>query len=253
QVFDIRSFCNEEIKHLIESYDKLSGVKTKKEKLIVRVSSTKINKKRMDANYYILAEIKREIKEKKHKQLGELAFFSDKKVYEKYKEGNTFEYIRTSDVSSDQGEIVHWEEKIYKPESPVSNKAPGRAQMLLEKNQILIPYLKLSLHSVAWVPEDLEDYIGSNGFAVLAEKNEDYGFLYLALRSRIVQDQLKLISSGTIMEDIDKDEFKEIVIFMPDESIKKYVSERMAEILEIRWQARKIYMQIMSIFEDFCS
>ena len=27
----------------------------------------------------------------------------------------------------------------------------------------------------------------------------------------------------------------------------------MAELLEIRWRARKTYIQIMSLFEDFCS
>jgi hypothetical protein len=27
----------------------------------------------------------------------------------------------------------------------------------------------------------------------------------------------------------------------------------MAEILQIRWQARKTYIQVISLFEDFCS
>jgi len=253
QIFDIRSFCNGEIKRLIDKYDKIAGVKTKKETLVVKVPSTKINKKRMDGNYYILAGIKGEIKEKTHKKISDLVTFSEKKVYERYKEEDTFEYITTSDADRNQGEIVYWGEKVYKPKSLVSNKAPGRAQMLLRENQILLPYLKLSVESVAWVPEDLEGYIGSNGFAVLDAKNNDYGFLYLALRSKIVQDQLRLIASGTIMEDINKDDLKEIVIFIPDEDIKKHISERISEILEIKWQARKTYIQIMSLFEDFCS
>ncbi|VUT24622.1 MAG: hypothetical protein MOIL_00589 [Candidatus Methanolliviera sp. GoM_oil] len=253
QIFDIRTFCNGEIKCLIEEYDKLLGVKTKKEKLIVKISQNKINKKRMDANYYILTEIKEEIKKKKYKELKDLVNFSGKKVYEEYKDGDTFEYITTSDADSNQGEIVYWEEKVYNPQSPVSNKAPGRAQMLLKENQILIPYLKLSVESVAWIPKDLEDYISSNGFAVLEPKDGDYGFLYLALRSTTVQDQLKLIAAGTIMEDISKDDLKEIFIFIPNDDIKKYLSWRMAEILGIRWQARKTYIQMMSFYEDFCS
>jgi len=253
QIFNIRSFCNNEIKHLIEEYDKLSGVRTKKDTLIAKVPQNKINEERMDANYYILAEIKEEIKKKRHKKLKDLVNFSKKKVHEKYKDGDTFEYITTSDSDSNQGEIVYWEEKVYKPKSPVSNEAPGRAQMILKENQILIPYLKLSVESVAWVPKDLEDYIGSNGFAVLEAKNDDHGFLYLALRSRIVQDQLKLIAAGTIMEDISNEDLEEILIFMPESRIKKYLSERIAEILKIRWQARKIYIQVMLLFEDFCS
>lgn len=253
QTFDIRTFCNSKIKCLIEEYDKISGIKTKKETLIAKVHRNKINKKRMDGNYYILSEIKEEIKKKKHKKLNDLVTFSDKKVYEKYKEEDIFEYITTSDADSNQGEIVHWEEKVYKPKFPVSNKAPRRAIMLLKENQILIPYLKLSVSSVAWVPKNLENYIASNGFAVLEAKNRDYGFLYLTLRSRIVQDQLKLIAAGTIMEDISKDDLKETLIFMPNDNVKKYLSKRMAEILEIRWQARKIYIQIMSLFENFCS
>jgi len=253
QIFNIRSFCNGEIKHLIEEYDKLSGVKTKKDTLFVKVPQNKLNKKRMDANYYILTEIKEEIKKKRHKKLEDLINFSKKKVNEIYKEGDTFEYITTSDSDPNQGEIVYWEEKIYKPNFPVSNKAPGRAQMILKENQILIPYLKLSVESVAWVPKDLENYIGSNGFAVLEAKNGDYGFLYLALRSRIVQDQLKLIAAGTIMEDISNEDLKEILIFIPEDKIKTHFSERMAKLLQIRWQARKIYIQVTSLFEDFCS
>ena len=89
-----------------------------------------------------------------------------------------------------------------------------------------VPYLKLSVESVSWVPKDLEDYVGSNGFAVLEAKNGDYGFLYLALRSRIVQDQLKLIAAGTIMEDISKDDLKNILIFMPEDKTKEYISEK---------------------------
>ena len=207
----------------------------------------------MDANYYILAEIKEEIKKKRHKKLKDLVNFSERKVHEKYKEGDTFEYITTSDSDSNQGEIVYWEEKVYKPKSPVSNEAPGRAQMILKENQILIPYLKLSVESVSWVPKDLGDYIGSNGFAVLEAKNDDHGFLYLSLRSRIVQDQLKLIAAGTIMEDISKEDLKNILIFVPEDKTKNCISQKMVELLEIRWRARKIYIQVMSLFEDFCS
>lgn len=253
RVFEIRTFCSNQIKILLEQYDTLAKVKTKKESIMTKVTPDERSKRRIDANYYILNEIKKEIKKQRYDTLENLVNFSYKKVYKRYRSGDTFEYITTSDVDPNQGEIVFWEEKIYKPKSYVSNKAPGRAQMLLKENQILIPYLKLSVESIAWVPKDLENYIGSNGFAVLEAKNEDYGFLYLFLRSRIIKDQLKLIAAGTIMEDIGKDDLNEIVIFMPDEKTKKYLSDRMKELLKIRWQARKAYIQIMSLFENFCS
>lgn len=253
KIFNIRKLCNIYMNILFNKYSKLSGVETKKDTLVMRINREKINRRRMDLNYYILNEIKKEIRKKVHENLGNLVTFSNKKIYEKYKQGETFEYITTSDANPKQGEITNWEEKVYQPKTYASNKAPGRAQMLLRKNNILIPYLKLSLESIAWIPQDLENYIASNGFAVFEPKNNDYGFLYLSLRSTITQDQLKLIAAGTIMEDIIKEDLDKILIFEPDDKIKKSLSEITGKLLEIKWQTRKSYTQIMALFEDFCS
>jgi len=252
-IFNIRKFCNKYMDNLLNQYSELSGVKTEKDTLIMRIKKTEINKKRMDLNYYILKEIKKEIKKKNHESLKNLVSFSNKRIYEKYSPGETFEYITTSDANPKQGEIINWEEKVYQPKTRVSNKAPERAQMLLGENNILIPYLKLSLKSIVWVPRDLENYIASNGFAVLESKNNDYGFLYLSLRSKITQNQLKLIAAGTIMEDINKEDLGKIQIYKPEEKIKKSFSETTKTVLEIKWQTRKYYTQVMTFFEYFCS
>jgi len=252
-IFYIRLYCNTHINKLINYYDSLINIKEIKNFSITYIQSNEINKNRMDANYYILNKFKKEIKNFNFDYLKNLITFSNKRVQERYKPGETFEYITTSDVNSKNGEIVHWEEKIYKPKYFVVNKAPDRAKMLLKENQILIPYLKLSLKSVAWVPKDLENYIGSNGFGILEAINNNYGFIYLSLRSKIVQNQLKLIAAGTIMEDISRKDLKDIVILLPEKDIKRAISKEVETLLNLRWRARKAYMEIISSFENYCS
>lgn len=251
KLFELRIKEKNNLKKLIRKYDKKANVKTKSDTLISRVKPENIYTNRMDHNYYMLLDMWKEIKNKKHTTLGEYVNFSTLKTRSKYNSNDVIKYITISDVDPNQGEITNWEEKIYNPTKEVSNKAPNRAKMLLKENNILLPYLKGSQSSIAWVPKELNNCISTNGFAIL-EKENYYGFIYIALRSRIVQSQLKLLAAGTIMEDITSDEMKQIRLYLPSENIINELNKKSQRILENLWYTRRIYNELLSFFEDYC-
>lgn len=251
KIFQIRKTNKEKLNKLINLYDNLADIKVSNDTLLNKVSKTQINSARMDYNYYILNEINKEIERKNHNYLGNIAKFSELRIHEKYNSDDEINYITINDVNEYLGEIVNWKKKIYKPSNRVKNKAPNRAKMIVKENDILLPYLKLSLNSIAWVPFELKGSICTNGFAVLRAPKY-YGFLYTALRSNTVQSQLELLAAGTIMEDITADHFKKLKIFIPEKNNKKEISNKASRILNKLWIARKCYIDIISSFENFC-
>lgn len=253
ELFDIRKSVNYLINSLIDKYDGMMDIGDVDKLYIKKITLENINDSRMDANYYLLEDIQNQIRENENCiKLGDLIKFSNLKINEFYGPDDVIKYITTSYVDLNQGEIINWDERIYKPTSLVANGAPNRAKMLLNHNQILIPYLKLSIGAVGWVPKDMENFIGSDGFAVIESINDMPGLLYLILRSNLVCNQLKLIAAGTIMEDINDDNIENVLVLLPDEQICSEISSIMSRLLTVLWGTRKLYMDILESFEELC-
>lgn len=254
ELFDIRKSVKSFITTLIKKYDEMINIGDINKLYIKRIPLNEINVSRMDANYYLLEYIQNKMLENENCiRLGDLIKFSDVKINTHYGADDIIKYITTSDVDLNQGEIINWEEKVYKPTSSlVWNKAPNRAKMLLDYNQILIPYLKGGIGTVGWVPEDLKNYIGSNGFAVIESVDDMPGLLYIIFRSNLVSSQLKLIAAGTIMEDINDADIENVLVLLPDDNVCSEISNVMSKLLPVLWSTRKLYMDILESFEELC-
>ena len=253
ELFDIRKSVKYSISSLIKIFDDMIDIGDINKLYIKKVPLNEINVSRMDANYYLLEDIQNSILENENCiKLGNLIKFSNDKINDYYDSDDIINYITTSDVDLNQGEIINWEEKVYKPTTLVWNNAPNRAKMLLSYNQLLIPYLKGGIGTVGWVPEDLNNFIGSNGFAVIESVGDMPGLLYIILRSKLVSSQLKLIATGTIMEDINNSDIENVLVLLPDDDVSSEILEAMSKLLPVLWGTRKLYIDIMESFEELC-
>lgn len=89
-------------------------------------------------------------------------------------------------------------------------EAPSRARMVLKTGNLILSSLKGFLRSIAIVPPELDNAIGTTGFFVL-EPNEEIinkESLWWVLRTDICQRQLEQIASGPIMPAINEKELK---------------------------------------------
>lgn len=131
----------------------------------------------------------------------------------------SFKYIEISDVDDEIGVIKSFSELLGKD-------APSRARRLIQEGDVLISKLSGSLKSIAIVPNDLDGCVATTGFEIVRPKAVEGYYLYIILRSDIIQTQLKQRTTGTIMASVSRDEIGNIIIPVPPTKIQnKIVAE----------------------------
>jgi restriction endonuclease S subunit len=250
-IFIKRKRSNMIIRNLIDFYDSLIKNFDINENLTL--VTNKVETTRMDAEFYFYKKISRGLKNIGSQKLIDCINFSEDMIDSYFTYGDSINYITISDVDTNLGEIVSWRDKVYSKNIDRSVKAPNRAKMLLKSNDILLPHLKGSLSSVAWVPEEMNNFIGTNGFSVIRYRNLEIPFLYIALRSKTIQIQLSLLANGTVMEDLSNDQIGGISIFIPDIEIKDKIIKNCQIALKERWLSRQSYHSILKAFHEYCS
>lgn len=187
--------------------------------------------------YYYKDEVRKWLEKSPYKVKGldEIAKFSHKKFNPRRKPAQVFRYVEIADVNRNTGEIENFSEII-------GAEAPSRARMLLKANSIVLSSLKGSLRSVAIVPPELDNAIGTTGFFVL-EANEEIinkESLWWILRSDICQRQLEQIASGAIMPAINEWELKQLKVPIPPLEIQKEIKTKVEEIQRLRKEANRL-------------
>lgn len=136
---------------------------------------------------------------------------------EKHQE-DTFRYIEINSVSRETGEASF---------SDVPTKdAPSRAQMIVQKNDIIISLTRPHHGSIALINDDLDGCIASTGFAVLREIKDptlSRTYLYFTLRSQLSLHQMLQRSSGGNYPAITADQLMQILIPIPKPNTQNHI------------------------------
>ena len=132
---------------------------------------------------------------------------------------DTFRYIEINSVSRETGEASFSKLPI--------KKAPSRAQLIVEKDDIIISLTRPHHGSIAQINESLDGCIASTGFAVLREikyPTLNRTYLYSVLRSQICLQQMLQRSSGGNYPAITADQLMRILIPIPQSSIQNHIA-----------------------------
>ena len=135
---------------------------------------------------------------------------------------NTFRYIEINNVSRVTGEASF-------SEVPVKD-APSRAQMMVEKDDIIVSLTRPHHGSIALINDNLDSCVASTGFAILREikypiLNRTY--LYSVLRTQLCLSQMLQRSSGGNYPAITTDQLMRILIPIPKPEIQNDIVEIM--------------------------
>lgn len=100
---------------------------------------------------------------------------------------------------------------IDEAEEILGAEAPGRARMLLQRDDVLVSSVEGSLSKVALVPPALDGAVGSTGFVVLRPRDHS-GFFLALVKSPVVQLQLRRECSGTILAALPSDALDRVLV-----------------------------------------
>ncbi len=254
EIFKRKETSDYIIKFLIKLYDKICDVPSLNEEQILVVDGKNVDNQRMDSEYFLYRKINSEIMSNKNGvKLSDYVTFSEDKINSYYVEGDSINYITIADIDSNLGEIVAWREKTYSENADRELKAPNRAKMLLKHNDILVPHLKGSLSSVSWVPERMNNFIGTTGFSIIRSEKLEHPFLYVIMRSKLIQDQLLLLANGSIMEDLTNGMIGDVAFILPPKKFIEEINKIGKSALEERWKSREAYHLVWKAFHDYCS
>jgi len=179
------------------------------------------------------------------KPLNEVASLSKRRTNPKKRPNNKIKYIEIADINPYTGEIENWSEIL-------GAEAPSRARMVLKAGNLVLSSLKGSLRSIAIVPPELDQAIGTTGFFVL-EPNEEIvnkESLWWVLRTDMCQRQLEQIASGAIMPAINEKELKKLIIPIPPPEIQKEIKDKVEEIQKLRREANRLVKEAIRDVEE---
>ena len=154
--------------------------------------------------------------------LGNIAKLCHQKWNLKEYQDETFRYIEINSVSRETGEASF-------SELP-TKKAPSRAQMVVQKDDIIISLTRPHHGSIALISSDLDGCIASTGFAVLRDIKDptlSRAYLYSVLRSQLCLKQMLQRSSGGNYPAITTDQLMRILIPIPQPSIQNHIASFM--------------------------
>jgi restriction endonuclease S subunit len=179
------------------------------------------------------------------KPLTDVASLSKKKINPMKKPGRKIKYVEIADINPYTGEMESWSEIL-------GAEAPSRARMVLKAGNLVLSSLKGSLRSIAIVPPELDQAIGTTGFFVLEPKEEiiNKESLWWVLRTDICQRQLEQIASGTIMPAINEKELRKLIIPIPPPDIQKEIEDKVEEIQKLRREANGLVKEAIRDVEE---
>ena len=179
-------------------------------------------KDRLDSHFYHprFERLLTVLRQSCHKVLGNIAKLSYQKWNPEEHPEETFRYIEIGNVSRQTGEVSF-------SELPTED-APSRAQMVVQKDDIIVSLTRPHHGSIALIDDDLDGCIASTGFAVLREIKDttlSRTYLYSTLRSQLCLDQMLQRSSGGNYPAITKERLMQILIPLPESEIQTQIAD----------------------------
>lgn len=206
---------------------------------------------RMDPEYHrpFYAHRIHEIEKTPHDTLGNIVEFSNETWNQKDYFASEFPYIEISGV--------RLRENVYETVATPLKEAPGRAKMIVRRDDIIISTTRPHRGAIATINcPDGKMEIASTGFCVLRRlKREDVSKEYLQwiLLDDYVLLQMLRRSSGGNYPAITADELKKIVIPIPDPALQKKICDEAARrknaVKVLRNEAAREWQEAKTQFE----
>ena len=200
--------------------------------------------KRVDSHFYHprFKKLLSILRQNPYETLGNIIKLSHHKWDPEKHQEDTFRYIEINNVSRVTGEASF-------SDVPVK-EAPSRAQMMVEKDDIIVSLTRPHHGSIALINDDLDSCVASTGFAILREIKHptlNRTYLYSVLRSQLCLSQMLQRSSGGNYPAITTDQLMRILIPIPLPKIQEQIAE---EALRLRSEATRLRQEADAIEEQ---
>ena len=206
--------------------------------------------KRVDPYFHLpkFVRIQDALSEIHSELLGSIATFSKEIWRPENEENPTFRYIEINTVNPKTGEAQF-------NEVP-TDKAPSRARMKVQADDIIISLTRPHHGSIAYLGAEFEDCVASTGFAVLRDVathvRRDY--LWCVLRAQFSLDQMIQRSSGGNYPAITEAELGNITVPVPSmetqEVVATEVQSRHQQARRLREDAESVWHSAKQWFEE---
>ena len=157
-----------------------------------------------------------------------------------------FRYIEINGVSRETGEVSF--------SNVPTKEAPNRAQMMVQKDDIIVSLTRPHHGSIALIDDELDGCIVSTGFAILRKiKYPTLSRLYLCsvLQSQLCLHQMLQRSSGGSYPAITKDQLMQILIPIPEVEFQHALASQMQAARKARAQKLKKADALLSGIDEF--
>ena len=203
---------------------------------------------RLDPHFYHprFEELLAVLRRVPHETLGNIAKLCYQKWNSEEHQEDLFRYIEINSVSRETGEASF-------SEIPTKNP-PSRAQMIVQKDDIIISLTRPHHGSIAQINNDLDGCVASTGFAVLREiKDPTFNrtYLYSVLRSQLCLQQMLQRSSGGNYPAITTDQLMRILIPIPESSIQNHIATFMRSAYAQKKQKEQEAAALLDSIDDY--
>lgn len=123
----------------------------------------------------------------------------------KPEENSTYDYIELSNLDASVGQIIDSTQFL-------GAELPGRARMVVSKDDLLVASVEGSIKKIAWIKEENKSLVASTGFFVLGKKYYSPLVGYALLSSSPVNDLLKREAQGSILTAVQNKSLSRIVV-----------------------------------------
>ncbi len=153
------------------------------------------------------------------------------------------EYVELSDINTNSFEIINSTNFQVRD-------LPSRASYEIKEDDIITAIAGNSVgtrkHATALVTSDFNGFICTNGFRVLRNFKIDKYYLLYYLRSDLFLKQMFMYRTGAAIPNVNDNDLKNILIYLPNEDKLKEISERVKKSFEYRKLA-KMEMETIEI------
>ena len=222
---------NSDLNKVIEAFNKTNNKST----LLSWHINHDLLKERWDAEYYCLDDIKM-INQLKSKHL-----LSDLVEIVKYKEKfaknsqSIVKYVAISDIDRYGMKIAH-HQSIH------VNKLPSRASYKICKGDILVAISGANTgtdrQAIAFVSEEYEGAICSNGFAVLRNiKNINKYFLLAFFKTDVFTKQIRRMMTGHAIPCLSLTNLSRVIVPIPNKNLQEKIAKKTENIIYLSQEA----------------
>jgi hypothetical protein len=154
-----------------------------------------------------------------------------------------YQYVELADINASIG-IVDSTSKIFGAD------LPSRAQMKLQKNDVVVSSVEGSIDKVGLILSNEENLVGSTGFHIFRSKAFAPEVNLILCKSPVLQYLFIREASGTILTAISSNSLGHIVVPKLDEAVQKKISKLVQESHTCVLESRQLLKQAKREVEE---